>query len=41
MIKPFYAPVTCALAPHMVLEWIGEPYELEKVQLGSPEYLKD
>ncbi|MCL6436491.1 MAG: glutathione S-transferase N-terminal domain-containing protein [Leptolyngbyaceae cyanobacterium HOT.MB2.61] len=40
MIKLFYAPGTCALAPHIVLEWIGEPYELEKVQLGSPEYLK-
>ncbi len=40
MIKLFYAPGTCALAPHIVLEWIGEPYELERVQLGSPEYLK-
>ena len=40
MIKLFYAPGTCALAPHIVLEWIGEPYDLERVQLGSPEYLK-
>lgn len=40
MIKLFYAPGTCALAPHIVLEWIGEPYELEKVQLGDPAYLK-
>ncbi|GAA6615101.1 glutathione S-transferase family protein [Scytonema sp. NUACC26] len=39
-MKLFYAPGTCALAPHIVLEWVGEPYELEKVQLGSPEYLK-
>ncbi|MEB3338503.1 MAG: glutathione S-transferase [Leptolyngbyaceae bacterium] len=40
MIKLFYAPGTCALAVHIVLEWIGEPYELTKVQLGSPEFLK-
>jgi glutathione S-transferase len=40
MIKLFYAPGTCALATHIVLEWIGEPYELEKVQLGDPEFLK-
>ncbi len=36
----FYAPGTCALATHIVLEWIGEPYELEKVQLGDPAFLK-
>ena len=40
MIKLFYAPGTCALAPHIVLEWVGEPYDLEKVQPRSPEYLK-
>lgn len=40
MIKLFYAPGTCALAPHIVLEWIGVPYELEKVKLGDPEYKK-
>lgn len=40
MITLFYAPGTCALAPHIVLEWIGEPYQLEKVQLRSPEVLK-
>lgn len=40
MIKLFYAPGTCALAPHIVLEWIGEPYELERVKLGDPDYLK-
>ncbi|MBV9388127.1 MAG: hypothetical protein JOZ78_17030 [Chroococcidiopsidaceae cyanobacterium CP_BM_ER_R8_30] len=32
MIKLFYAPGTCALAPHIVLEWIGEPYELQRVK---------
>jgi len=40
MITLFYAPGTCALAPHIVLEWIGEPYKLEKVQPRSPEVLK-
>jgi glutathione S-transferase len=40
MIKLFYAPGTCALATHIVLEWIGEPYELEKVQLGDLKFLK-
>ncbi len=40
MMKLFYAPGTCALAPHIVLEWVGEPYDLEKVQPRSPEYLK-
>jgi glutathione S-transferase len=38
MIKLFYAPGTCALAPHIVLEWIGAPYELVKVKLGDPAY---
>jgi glutathione S-transferase len=40
MIKLFYAPGTCALAPHIVLEWVGQPYELERVQLSNPDYLK-
>lgn len=39
-MKLFYAPGACSLAPHIVLEWIGEPYELEKVKLGDPEYTK-
>jgi glutathione S-transferase len=40
MIKLFYAPGTCALATHIALEWIGEPYELQQAKLGDPEYLK-
>lgn len=40
MLKLFYAPGTCALAPHIVLEWIGEPYELQKVKPSDPDYLK-
>ena len=32
MIKLFYALGTCALAIHIALEWIGEPYELQQVK---------
>ncbi len=40
MIKLFYEPGSCALALHIVLEWIDEPYELEKVNTKNPNYLK-
>ncbi|WP_088891373.1 glutathione S-transferase family protein [Leptolyngbya ohadii] len=40
MIKLFYAPGTCAIAPHIVLEWIGQPYDLQKVKPRDPEYMK-
>jgi glutathione S-transferase len=40
VIKLFYSPGTCALAPHIVLEWIGESYDLQKVNPSDPEYLK-
>ncbi|MGT2743585.1 glutathione S-transferase N-terminal domain-containing protein [Streptococcus plurextorum] len=36
----YYAPGTCALACWIALEWAGADYEVEKVKLGSPEYLK-
>ncbi len=39
-MKLYYAPGTCALGVHIVLEWIGEAYEAEHVTLGDPEYLK-
>ncbi|MGI9289561.1 MAG: glutathione S-transferase family protein [Pseudomonadales bacterium] len=39
-MKLYYAPGTCALAPHIVLEWIGVPYETQQVRLGDPDYLK-
>ena len=39
-MKLYYAPGTCALGPHIVLEWLGGPYEAEKVTLGDPDYLK-
>lgn len=35
----YYAVGACSLAPHIVLEWIGAPYEAVKVGYGSPELL--
>ncbi|TRO90065.1 glutathione S-transferase family protein [Glycocaulis profundi] len=35
----YYAPGACSLAPHIVLEWIGAPYEAVKVKHGSQEIL--
>jgi glutathione S-transferase len=40
MIKLFSEPGSCALSIHIALEWIGEPYEIQEVKLGDPEYLK-
>jgi glutathione S-transferase len=40
MFKLYYHPGACSLAVHILLEWIGEPYELEKVDFGSKDYLK-
>lgn len=34
----YFAPGTCALAPHIALEWAGASYELEKVDLRSDAY---
>ena len=39
MTTLYYAPGACSLAPHIVLEWIGAPYEAVKVGLGSDELL--
>lgn len=39
MTTLYYAVGACSLAPHVVLEWIGEPYEAIKVQYGSKELL--
>lgn len=36
----YYAPGACSLAVHIVLEWIGEPYEVIKVDQHDPEYRK-
>lgn len=35
-MKLFYSPGACSLGIHVVLEEIGKPYELEKVDLGTP-----
>lgn len=44
MLRLYYAPMTCALATHIVLEHLGVPYEALRVdfktqQQRSPEYL--
>ncbi len=35
----YYAAGACSLAPHIVLEWIGAPYEAVRVGFGSKELL--
>ncbi|MGH8271291.1 MAG: glutathione S-transferase family protein, partial [Gammaproteobacteria bacterium] len=42
-MKLYYSPGACSLASHIVLEWIGQPYETQKVNLKEPrppEFLK-
>lgn len=42
-MKLYYMAGACPLATHIVLEWIGAPYEITEVkhdQLRTPEYLK-
>ncbi len=42
-MKLYYMPGACPLVSHIVLEWIGAPYEIVEVKrdkLRSPEYLK-
>ena len=37
MPKLLYHVGACSLAPHIVLEWIGAPYETQSVEYGSDE----
>ena len=42
-IKLYYSPGACSLSDHIVLEWIGQPYEAVRMsgdQRKTPEYLK-
>lgn len=39
MTTLYYALGACSLAPHIVLEWIGAPYQAIRVQYGSKELL--
>lgn len=42
-MKLYYSTGTCAMADHIVLEWIGQPYELERLsreERASPEFRK-
>lgn len=42
-MKLYYSPGACSLATHIVLEWIGKPYEIHKVAIHpekSPELVK-
>ena len=42
-MKLYYTPGACSMADHIALEWIGKPYETERVskdQRRSPDYLK-
>jgi glutathione S-transferase len=39
MLTLYYSVGACSLAPHIVLEWIGEPYDAVRVQYGSEDLL--
>ena len=37
-MKLYYFPGSCALAPHIVLEWLSIPYEPVRIEKGDPAY---
>src|SRR5690606_1043948 len=42
LMKLYYFPGACSLATHVVLQWIGKPYEtvrLDPASTKSPEFL--
>lgn len=39
MPRLIYHTGACSLGPHIVLEWIGAPYEAQNVEFGAPELL--
>src|SRR5579875_3164055 len=39
-MKLYYAPGSCSIGIHVLLEEIGKPYELQKVNLASGEQFK-
>ena len=39
-MKLYYFPGSCALAPHIVLEWLGADYEAVRVEKGDPEFTR-
>ena len=38
-MRLFYFPGSCALAPHIVLEWLNADFEAVRITKGDPEYL--